>query len=406
MPTYRYVALTVNGARRRDVVQADSERQARQRLRDQGLFPRKLQRVEAGRQARSAHAGTRGAQMDATQLTLMTRQLATLIEAGIPIGDALQALTDQTEKPRARALLLAVLDRVREGHSLADSLRAHPTTFSTLYCALVAAGERAGRLAVVLERLADYLERVQAQRQKARTALVYPTVLIVVSVGVVIGLMTYVVPRLADQFANADMTLPWITRFMIALSEGLQSSGLWLAIVVPLVIVAINRALRRAAFRRRWDAGLLRLPRIGELVSLLDTARLTRTLAILTQSGIPLLDALRVSRDTLGNCLLRESVDHIAERVTTGVSLHKAMGEVGRFSPTMLHMVASGEASGRLENMLERIADNQETTFNRRVDMALALFEPLIILAMGGVVLAIVLSILLPIMRLNGAMAI
>jgi len=406
MPTYRYLALTADGTRRRDVIQADSERQARQLLRDQDLFPRRLTLAEARSQRGTSQSGTfRRGRIDATNLTLLTRQLATLLDAGIPLGDALDALVKQSDQPRARAILLAVLNRVREGYSLADSLRAHPASFDTLYCALVAAGERAGRLATVLERLADYLERVQAQRQKARAALVYPLVLVAVSIAVVIGLMTYVVPKLAAQFEHADMALPLITRIMIGLSQLLQNSGLWIALASGLAVVALRRALRRPALKLRWDRGLLRLPRIGELVLLLDTARLTRTLAILTRSGIPLLDALQVSRDTRGNQCLRQTVDRIAEQVTSGISLHRAMTESRQFSPTLLHMVASGEASGTLEPMLERIADTQEGTFNRRVDMALALFEPLMILAMGGVVLAIVLSILLPIMRLNGAMA-
>lgn len=399
MPTYRYLALSTDGTRRRDVLQADSERQARQMLRDQGLFPRQLVAVR-----NRTRLPSRRSRLGNETLALLTRQLATLIAAGIPIGDALDALSRQAEKERDRALLLEIFARVREGYSLADSLRAHPGTFDTLYCSLVAAGERAGRLAQVLERLADHRERVQQQRQKARTALVYPMVLIGVSVAVVAGLMVYVVPRLAAQFERSDMALPWLTRALIGFSDFLQQAGPWLALACGLIGVAMHRLQRRPAVRRRRDAWLLRLPRLGELIVLLDTARLTRTLAILTRSGIALLDALKVSRDTLGNALMREAVDTLAERVAAGISLNRAMAETRRFPPTMLHMVASGESSGTLDSMLERVAEAQESTFNRRVDMALALFEPVMILTMGGVVLTIVLAILLPIMRLNGAM--
>lgn len=398
MPTYRYLALSPDGRRRRDVLQADSERQARQLLRDRGLFPRHLETVT------TAPRRARRGRLDTASLTLMTRQLATLIEAGIPVSDALDALTRQAESQRERSLLLAVGNRVREGHSLADSLRPH-SSFDLLYCSLVAAGERAGRLAMVLERLAGYLERVQAQRQKARTALVYPLVLAGVSVAVVIGLMTWVVPRLAQQFENSDMALPWLTQLMIALSELALRFGPWLAGLLLVITPLMLRLARRPALRRRIDSALLRTPRIGELVRLLDTGRLTRTLAILTRSGIPLLEALKVSRNTLGNGLMREAVEAIEQRVESGISLHRAMEESRRFSPSMLHMVASGESSGTLDAMLERIADAQESTFNRRVDMALALFEPLMILFMGAVVLTIVLAILLPIMQLNGAMS-
>ncbi|GAB2780430.1 GspF family T2SS innner membrane protein variant XcpS [Halomonas shantousis] len=399
MPTYRYLALTAEGTRRRDVLQADSERQARQLLRDQGLFPRQLVPVRD----KAKNVSRRG-RVDNETLALLTRQLATLIDAGIPIGDALDALSRQTQKERPRAMLLDIVARVREGYSLADSLGTHPATFDTLYRSLVAAGERAGRLAQVLERLADHLERVQQQRQKARTALIYPLVLVGVSIAVVVGLMTYVVPRLAEQFERSDMALPWLTRALIAFSEFLQFAGPGLLVAGVLGVLVTQRLLRRRAVRQRWHAWLLRLPRLGELIVLLDTARLTRTLAILTRSGIPLLDALKVSRDTLGNLVMRNAVDLLSERVAAGVSLNRAMTESGRFPPTMLHMIASGESSGTLDRMLERVADTQETTFNRRVDMALALFEPVMILTMGGVVLTIVLAILLPIMRLNGAM--
>jgi general secretion pathway protein F len=399
MPTYRYLALTAEGARRRDVLQADSERQARQLLRDQGLFPRQLVPVRD----KTKSAARRG-RVDNETLALLTRQLATLVDAGIPIGDALDALSRQAQKERPRAMLLDIMARVREGYSLADSLGTHPATFDTLYRSLVAAGERAGRLAQILERLADHLERVQQQRQKARTALVYPLVLVGVSIAVVVGLMTYVVPRLAEQFERSDMALPWLTRALIAFSEFLQLAGPGLLIAGVLGVLVTQRLLRRRAVRHRWHAWLLRLPRLGELIVLLDTARLTRTLAILTRSGIPLLDALKVSRDTLGNLVMRNAVDLLTERIAAGVSLNRAMTESGRFPPTMLHMIASGESSGTLDRMLERVADTQETTFNRRVDMALALFEPVMILTMGGVVLTIVLAILLPIMRLNGAM--
>ncbi len=399
MPTYRYQALNHDGRREKDVLQADSERQARQILRDRGLFPRHLEMARDN----STRAQKLG-RLDPASLTLLTRQLATLIEAGIPISDALDALTRQADRHRERALLLAVGNRVNEGHSLADSLRPH-ASFDLLYCSLVAAGERAGRLSVVLERLADYLERVQAQRQKARTALIYPLVLASVSVAVVIGLMSYVVPQLAAQFERSNVALPWLTRLMIALSDGVVAFGPWFAGGLLLCLPLAFRLMRRPAVRGRRDALLLRLPRIGELIQLLDTGRLTRTLAILTRSGIALLDALRVSRDTLANQQMREAVDLLCQRVESGISLHRAMEETRRFSPSLIHMVTSGESSGTLDAMLERIADAQENTFNRRVDMALALLEPLMILIMGGVVLTIVLAILLPIMRLNSAMA-
>lgn len=399
MPTYRYLALSGDGRRHQDVIQAESEGHARQLLSDQGLFARRLETIDTG------HSRSRRGRLDNESLTLLSRQLATLVDAGIPLGDALDALTQQADRANARALLLDIGDRVREGYSLAESLAAHPRVFNDLYVALVAAGERAGQLGRVLERLADHLERSQRQRHKARTALIYPLVLVLVSSAVVIGLMTYVVPRLAEQFQRSDLTLPWLTRTLIQLTDLLTRGGAWLVLGGVLVALMVARVLRQPRWRRRADRLILRLPRIGELVQLLDTARLTRTLAILTDSGIALLESLKVSRDTLGNQLMREAVEQISESVTAGVSLRMAMMETRRFSPSLLHMIGSGESSGRLADMLERVAETQESTFNRRVDTALALFEPLIILTMGAVVLTIVLAILLPIMRLNSAMA-
>lgn len=399
MPTYRYLALDIEGRRRRDVIQAENERHARAQLSERGLFARRLEELRGGRQRR------RGQRIDHERLTLLTRQLATLIDAGIPVSQALEALASQADREAARVLLLSLVNRIREGYSLADSLKAHPASFDHLYVALVAAGEHAGQLPQVLERLADHLARSQRQRQKAKGALIYPLVLILVSVAVVSGLMTYVVPRLADQFERSDMTLPWLTRSLIALAEGLQSLGPWLLGALLLLGLASAWWLRQPAIRLVVDRRLLALPRLGDLLLLLDSARLTRTLAILTLSGIPLVEALRVSRDTLANACLRHHIGEVGEAVTGGISLHRALADTGRFSPTLLHMVASGESSGRLGEMLERVASAQEETFGQRVDMAMALFEPLIILVMGGVVLTIVLAILLPIMSLNGAMA-
>ncbi|SEP39885.1 type II secretion system inner membrane protein GspF [Pseudomonas sp. Snoq117.2] len=399
MPAYRYLALDGDGRRQRDVIQAESERHARQLLRERGLFPREVQATGPARGTRN-----RAGRLDANSRTDFTRQLATLVGAAIPLADALQMLERQSRQAALKALLLDLLGQVREGYTLADSLGHHPGTFDPLYLTLVAAGERAGRLGPVLERLADYLERVQRQRHKARTALIYPLALALVSVAVVAGLMTFVVPKLTEQFIHSGLQLPWITRALVAVSDGLLVFGPWLLGLVLLVGLGLQRLLRQVEWRRRWHRQLLRLPRLGELLRTLDSARLTRSLAILVGSGIPVLEGLQVSRATLGNQVLRDALEAAIEQVTAGTGLGRALDRSGVFPPLLVNMVASGEASGTLDAMLERVADAQERDFNQQVDLALALFEPVLILVLGGVVLAIVLAILLPIMQLNQAL--
>lgn len=399
MPAYRYLALDGDGRRQRDVIQAESERHARQLLRERGLFPREVQASGPVRGARGC-----GARLDANSRTDFTRQLATLVGAAIPLAEALQMLERQSRQAALKALLLDLLGQVREGYTLADSLGRHPGTFDPLYLTLVAAGERAGRLGPVLERLADYLERVQRQRHKARTALIYPLALALVSIAVVAGLMTFVVPKLTEQFIHSGLQLPWITRALVAVSDGLLVFGPWLLGLVVLASVGIQRLLRQVEWRRRWHRQLLRLPRLGELLRTLDSARLTRSLAILVGSGIPVLEGLQVSRATLGNQVLGDALDAAIEQVTAGTGLGRALDRTAVFPPLLVNMVASGEASGTLDAMLERVADAQERDFNQQVDLALALFEPVLILILGGVVLAIVLAILLPIMQLNQAL--
>ena len=399
MPAYRYLALDGDGRRQRDVIQAESERHARQLLRERGLFPREVQASGPVRGARG-----RGARLDANSRTDFTRQLATLVGAAIPLAEALQMLERQSRQAALKALLLDLLGQVREGYTLADSLGRHPGTFDPLYLTLVAAGERAGRLGPVLERLADYLERVQRQRHKARTALIYPLALALVSIAVVAGLMTFVVPKLTEQFIHSGLQLPWITRVLVAVSDGLLVFGPWLLGLLVLAGVGLQRLLRQVLWRRRWHRQLLRLPRLGELLRTLDSARLTRSLAILVGSGIPVLEGLQVSRATLGNQVLGDALDAAIEQVTAGTGLGRALDRTAVFPPLLVNMVASGEASGTLDAMLERVADAQERDFNQQVDLALALFEPVLILILGGVVLAIVLAILLPIMQLNQAL--
>ena len=395
MPTYRYQAVDLAGRTLKASLQAESERHARQLLREQGLFARQLQ-VQG-----NAQVLPRRQRVSRAQLCELTRQLATLTGAGIALVDALATLERQLVEPALRNLLVGVRGALAEGLGLARSLARQGGVFSTLYCALVEAGERSGRLAQVLERLADHLEQVQRQQHKARTALIYPCVLMGVSLAVVVGLMSFVVPRLTEQFAHSGQSLPLITRLLIGASEALLLAGPWLLGAAVLGAAGAARLLRRPHWCLRRDDLLLRLPRVGALLRVLESARLSRSLAILVGSGVPLLEALQVATATLENRRIRLALERVQVDVQGGVSLHRALDASGQFPPMLLNMVASGEASGTLPDMLERVADNQERGFARQVDLLLALFEPLMILLMGAVVLFIVLAVLLPIMQLN-----
>ncbi|WP_412461598.1 type II secretion system inner membrane protein GspF [Pseudomonas sp. SC11] len=395
MPTYRYQAVDMAGKTHKASVQADSERHARQLLRDQGLFARSLQRHQG------AALQPRRQRLTRAQLCELTRQLATLTGAGIALVDALATLERQLRAPALQAVLVAVRGALAEGLGLARSLARQGAPFSGLYCALVEAGERSGRLAQVLTRLADHLEQVQRQQHKARTALIYPCVLMGVSLAVVVGLMTFVVPKLTEQFAHSGQALPLITSLLIGLSQGLVSAGPWLPGAAMASTVLGAWLLRKPHWRLRRDQWLLRLPRIGALLQVLESARLARSLAILCGSGVALLEALQVASDTVANQRIRLALEQVRLQVQGGTSLHRALDACGQFPPLLVNMVGSGEASGTLADMLERVADDQERGFARQVDTAMALFEPLMILVMGGVVLFIVLAVLLPIMQLN-----
>lgn len=394
MPTYRYQAVDLAGKAHKASVQADSERHARQLLREQGLFARHLQRHEAGQ------AQPRRQRLSRAQLCELTRQLATLVGAGIPLVDALATLERQLRQPALHAVLVALRGSLAEGLGLARSL-ARQGAFTGLYCALVEAGERSGRLGQVLARLADHLEQVQRQRHKARTALIYPAVLMGVSLAVVVGLMTFVVPKLTEQFAHSGQSLPFITSLLIGLSQGLVQVGPYLLLLALVLTVLAGWLLRKPHWCLRRDDLLLRLPRIGQVLQVLESARLARSLAILCGSGVALLEALQVATETVGNRRIRAAMEQVRQQVQGGTSLHRALDGAGQFPPLLVNMVGSGEASGTLADMLERVADDQERGFARQVDTAMALFEPLMILVMGGVVLFIVLAVLLPIMQLN-----
>lgn len=397
MPAFEYVALDRTGRTRKGVLEGDTARQIRQQLREQGLTPLSLEEVIRATSQRRR----RRVPISATDLALLTRQLATLVRAGLALEEALLAVSQQTEKPRLKSMLLAVRSRVLEGHSLADGLREFPSVFADLFCATVAAGEQSGHLDIVLERLADYTENRQYIRQKTLLALFYPALLTGVAVLVVVGLLAYVVPQVVQVFANIKQELPLLTRSLIAVSDFLRDWGLALLAALVMMVFGARYLLRYPHIQSWAHRFLLSLPLIGRLERGSNVARFTRTLSILVASGVPALEALSITSQVIGNRYMRSAVVSATEKVREGTSLHTALAQSGLFPPMVVHLVASGEASGNLEQMLERAAITQERELEALIGVLLGLFEPLLILSMGGVVLTIVLAILMPIFDLN-----
>lgn len=404
MSAFEYRALDARGRERRGVLEGDSARQVRQALREQSLTPLSVEPVAGAPAAGDEQKGGRPRQRfraSAGDLALLTRQLATLVRAGLPLEEALRTVARQTEKPALSSMLLGVRARVLEGHSLARGLADFPGVFPELYRATVAAGEQSGHLDLVLERLADYTESRQVLRQKIQLALFYPVLLTVMALAVAVLLLTYVVPQVVQVFDNIGQELPWLTRALIAVSEFLQHQGIWLLLVLVAAGIALVLLLRRQRPRRAFHALLLRLPLIGRLVRGVNAARFARTFSILTASSVPVLEGLRIAAQVMGNLPMREAVEAGARRVREGASLQSALETGGYFPPLTLHLIASGEASGNLEEMLERAAVAQEREIESLIATLMGLLEPLLIVAMGLMVLVIVLAILLPIFELN-----
>jgi general secretion pathway protein F len=401
MGAFEYIALDKAGREKKGVIEGDAPRQVRQQLREQGWVPLEVQEV-AQRETRSQKRSPllkRG--ISATDLALITRQLATLVRAALPLEECLRAVSQQTDRPRLKSMLLAVRSRVMEGHTLAAGLSDFKHVFPELYRTTVEAGEQSGHLERVLERLADYTENRQQMRQKIQLAVFYPAMLTLVAILVVGGLMTYVVPQVVQVFDNIGQNLPPLTRGLIATSDFLRNNGVLILVMLALTGAAVKYLLRAEDNRRRFHSMLLTVPLVGKLEQGLNTGRFARTFSILSASGVSVLEAMRISAQVMSNIPMREAVDEAAARVREGAGIAAALEKSGYFPPMTVHLIASGEASGKLEEMLERAAINQEREIETMIAAVLGLFEPMLILVMGAVVLIIVLAILLPIFDLN-----
>lgn len=398
MPAFAYQALDASGKTQRGVLQGDTARAVRGSLRERGLNPLSVDEVREGAGETSAFA-RRG--LGTVQLALLTRQLATLLGAGLPIDEALAALSEQADSHRQRALVVALRARVSEGASLAGALREFPESFPDIFCATVGAGEQSGHLDTVLDKLADHAEASDVLRQKVLAALAYPLLLTLVAIAVVTGLLGWVVPQIVGVFENLHQALPWPTRALIALS-GFVRHWAWLLVLLLVAGVLLARlALRRETLRARWHALLLRLPLIGRLERAANTARATRTLALLAGSAVPLLDALGIAAQVIPNLPMRAALREAAIKVREGSAFSRALADSGQFPPVALRLIASGERSGQLPHMLEEAAQQAQRELDRWLTALTAVLGPLVILLVGAMVLFIVLAILLPIFNLN-----
>jgi general secretion pathway protein F len=400
MGAFQYTALDERGKQKRGLLEGDTPRQIRQQLREQGLTPLEVQEVGAQQDRRK---GMRlfGGGISSAELALFTRQLATLCRSGMPVEEALLAASQQTEGTRLQSIILGVRARVVEGRTLATGMGEFPNSFPQMYVATVDAGERSGHLDEVLERLSDYTESRQDLQRKVQAALYYPIFLILFAITVVSFLMIKVVPDVVEVFQSVDAKLPLLTRAMLGFSHFLQQF-FWLLLLIAVGgFFGLRAALRNEASRRKIHLRLLDLPIVGRLVRGVNTARFTRALSIQVGSGVPVLDAMSISSQVITNLPMRESVEEAARRVREGASISRALAADKLFPPITLHLIASGEASGQLDKMLERAALDQEREAETLITAMMALLEPIMILAMAGIVLVIVLAILLPIFDLN-----
>lgn len=401
MPAFEFVSVDVDGRKRKGVLEADSARQVRQQLRDKGWVPVSVEPAASEHQKEKSGISFLRSGMSAYELALITRQLATLIQAGIPVEETLRAVSRHTERPGLQSLLLAVRARVIEGYTLAQSMGEFPRAFPDLYRATVAAGEKSGHLDLVLNQLADYTESRYDTQKKIQGAMIYPAILTVMATLIVVGMLVFVVPDIVKAFDTTRQELPLLTRGLIATSNFAKAAGPYVLVLLVVLGVMARPWLRKESNRYRLHALQLRLPLVKRLVRGANASRFASTLSILSRSGVPLVEALRIAAEVSSNLLIRDAIREAAVKVTEGGSISRALEESGYFPPMMMQMIASGEQGGELDAMLARAATMQEKELGSLISTLVGLFEPFMLLLMAFVVLLIVLAIMLPIISMN-----
>lgn len=399
MGAYQYQALKKNGNASKGIIEADSERQARQLLREQGLIPTQVRTLTQQK------TGNSKSKITAADLALLTRQLATLLAAGIPVEESLRGVSEQTEKDKVRELIIGVRAKVLEGYGLAQAMAQYPNAFPELYRATVGSGEQTGHLDLVLEKLADYTENQQQTRQKVQQALIYPFIMILVSTGIISFLLTFVVPKIIEVFTSSGQTLPAMTEVLINCSHFLKAYGLITLISITLAVIAFKKSLANEKIKTAWHSLILRLPIVSYLVKTINVARYIHTFGILFAAGVSVLETMRVSGSLVTNVVMRQAFDTATLRVREGSGISEALKDTRFISPMAIHLIASGEKSGQLSDMMERAATHLDTEVKRLIDTSLTLLEPMVILFMGAVVLFIVLATLLPIFSMEQLVA-
>jgi len=395
MATFQYKAVDNKGNEKKGILEGDSARQVRELLRQRGLTPLTVNET-AGKGAKSQRQ-----KLSSLELSLITRQLATLLAAGIPLAQTLAAVAKQMQKPQLKSLLMSVRGLVLEGLSLAHAMASYPKAFAPLYRATVAAGEHSGHLDQILLRLAEYYEQQNIVRQKIKQAMIYPVIMTGVSLSIVIFLMAYVVPKMISVFSQTGQALPGATQVLIGISNIIISYGIYILVALVALVFVFIRLYQRPEFKVKVHRLLLKVPILGQNILLLNSARFARTFGILTTAGISVLDAMRTASQLVTNIPMRESIEKATSQVKEGSSINRALEQCGYFQPMMIQLIASGEATGELDAMLKRAAQQQDSEVENRINGMLTLFEPVLILVMGGVVLFIVLAILLPIFSLD-----
>ena len=395
MGAYHSHALKKSGNTCKGVIEADSERHARQLLREQELIPTHIAIFQKTTQS------NRRDKLSTEELSLFTRQLATLLAAGIPVEESLRGVSEQTDKDKVRRLIIGVRSKVMEGYALAQAMGEYPSVFPELYRASVAAGEQTGRLDLVLEKLADYTENQQQIRQKIQQALIYPALMIIVSTAIISFLLAFVVPKIIEVFTSSGQSLPAMTGVLIGMSQFIKAYGIYILILIIISLIIFNRSLTNLRFRIAWHRILLTLPIASYLIRTINVARYIHTFGILFAAGVNVLDTMQVASSLVSNLIMRAAFEKAAIRVREGAAISQALKDTGFIGPMAIHLIASGEKSGQLSAMMERAAKHLDNEVRRLIDTALTLLEPLVILFMGAVVLFIVLATLLPIFSME-----
>lgn len=401
MAAYEYTVLDARGREQKGLIEGDTPRHARQQLRDRGLTPLNVLEVAEKSAAQGSVFRRSGGSIGAAELSLFTRQMATLVRSGLPLDEALAAVSQQSESKRVQRIALGVRSGVLEGSSLALSLNQFPNAFPPLYRATIEAGEQSGKLDYILERLADYVEQRQDMRNKLVSAAIYPIFLVLICFGIVALMLAYVVPQVVGVYEDSGQQLPLLTRILMGSSAFLRDFGLPLLIIATLGSLLFGRLMKNPDFKRRVDRLVLRIPLAGRIARGANTGQFMRTLGILFGSGVPILDAMQIGTQVIGNLPMREAVEQAAIRVREGAPLSRSLAASKLFPPISIHLIGSGESSGRLDEMLDRAAVNQERELETVTTRLMSIMGPAVILVMGVLVLLIVLGMLLPIFQLN-----